>query len=41
MTDDKTTVAEAVEERLVDEVVERLMDRVDASGRRCSVKVGC
>ncbi|MEU8975362.1 hypothetical protein AB0D11_40135 [Streptomyces monashensis] len=32
MTDDKTPVAEAVEEKLVDEVIERLMDRADASG---------
>lgn len=32
MTDDMTPIAEAVEEKLVDEVVERLMDRADASG---------
>ena len=32
MKDDKTPIAKAVEEKLVDEVVERLMDRADASG---------
>jgi hypothetical protein len=32
MTDNETPAVEPVEDKLVDEVVERLMDRADASG---------
>ncbi|MEU1409712.1 hypothetical protein ABZ471_47270 [Streptomyces sp. NPDC005728] len=41
MNDNDIPAVEPVEDKLVDEVVERLLDRADASGAACWVKAGC
>lgn len=41
MNDKEMPAAEPAEDKLVDEVVKRLLDRADAQVRPCWVRAGC